>query len=139
MGANPLVYSAIAIESIDYVDAVKNIITLEKTYAQAFAAIQGSTSVVKWIGIIIMSTASGFSAYYITSSQELFVKFNAFVAQGAHALKSSGVVSAGHVHSAVGAVNNATMRASSILLHTDSWSNNFWDDNRLHYFLRFYA
>merc|ERR1712137_537297 len=77
--ANPLVYSAIAIESVDYVDAVKNIMNLEKTYAQAFAAIQGSTSVVKWIGIIIMSSASGFSGYYITSSQELFVKFNAVV------------------------------------------------------------
>lgn len=117
--ANPLVYSAIAIESVDYVDAVKNIMTLEQTYAQAFAAIQGSTSIVKWIGIIIMSSASGFSAYYITSSQELFVKFNEVVAQGAHALKSSGVVSTGNVHSAVGAVNHATMRASSMLLHTD--------------------
>lgn len=104
--ANPLVYSAIAIESVDYVDAVKNIMNLEKTYAQAFATIQGSTSVVKWIGIILMSTGSGFSAYYMTSSQALFVKFNA-------------VAGAVLPHSAAGAVNHATMRASSILLHTD--------------------
>merc|ERR1712137_969321 len=117
--ANPLVYTHIAIESVDYPDAIKDILSLEKTYARAFKAIQGSTAVVKWAGIIIMSSASGASAYYITSSADLFVKFQAVIQQGAAALKSTGVVSAGNIHSVVGAVNHTAMSASSILLHTD--------------------
>merc|ERR1712137_312676 len=117
--ANPLVYATIAIESVDYPDAIKSILSLERTYKQAFKAIQGSTTVVKWTGIILMSSASGASAYYITSSADLFVKFHAVIQKGAHALGSTGVVSASDIHSVVGAVNHTAMRASSILLHTD--------------------